>query len=152
MFCRKILFKAYDFDWNMFWKELFLQIFSMYWDEIWKILAQVDYLFFLLVFWLIINRNDNNNGAQNGGNGDVVIVKSEANDSDLYDAAIEPSGQHGPTTTTVASPTKSPAVSRQASSSSQLPTLGLSNPNSGGRRYCCYIGKYFHISSILSRS
>ncbi|VDN55947.1 unnamed protein product [Dracunculus medinensis] len=85
-------------------------------------------------------KNDNNNGAQNGGNGDVVIVKSEANDSDLYDAAIEPSGQHGPTTTTVASPTKSPAVSRQASSSSQLPTLGLSNPNSGGRRYCCYIG------------
>lgn len=93
-------------------------------------------------------REDSKNSVKNGiGRASVVQT---GNDTDLYDAAIEPSGQHASATMSVKSET--PSISRQASNASvaqsthptqaqSLPALGVSNQSQGGRRYCCYIGE-----------
>lgn len=86
-------------------------------------------------------------GSKNGMSGAAAVVTSDANDSDLYDAAIEPSGQ----VSSGASLNNESALSRQTSVTSvpqsthpsqvrSLPALGTSANSSGGRRYCCYIG------------
>ncbi|MFH4977182.1 hypothetical protein AB6A40_003891 [Gnathostoma spinigerum] len=100
------------------------------------------------------NKENPTNGSTKSGNGEAVIVKSETkdNDSDLYDAAIEPSGQQhnsggsgtnfkseSPTSRkTAASATV--AQSTHPSQSQSLPALGTASAQQGGRRYCCYIG------------
>ena len=86
------------------------------------------------------------------------MPKPKSNDSDLYDAAIEPSEQHG---TSTASKTDSPPAARQTNNSGTTPTTQPSNPsqarnlpalgssaNSSGRRYCCYIGEFSKPSDI----
>uniref|UniRef100_A0A914ZIA2 RRM domain-containing protein n=1 Tax=Parascaris univalens TaxID=6257 RepID=A0A914ZIA2_PARUN len=87
------------------------------------------------------------NSVKNGV-GKATVVQT-GNDTDLYDAAIEPSGQHASSAMSIKSET--PSMSRQTSNASvaqsahptqaqSLPALGASNQNQGGRRYCCYIG------------
>lgn len=69
-------------------------------------------------------------------------MKSEANDTDLYDAAIEPSGQ---VVKAESLPVKSSITAApQGNQSKALPALGI-NQNNTGRRYCCYIGSLFLI-------
>lgn len=64
------------------------------------------------------------------------MVKSEVNDTDLYDAAIEPSGQ---VVKTESQPIKSSIATTAQGNAKALPALGV-NQNNAGRRYCCYIG------------
>ncbi|VDM46525.1 unnamed protein product [Toxocara canis] len=82
------------------------------------------------------------------GVGKASTAKTE-NEADLYDAAIEPSGQH--TSGAMSIKSEASSISRQTSNASvaqsthptqaqSLPALGVSNQNQGGRRYCCYIG------------
>lgn len=101
--------------------------------------------------------------SNNGGSKTGSTPKAKANDSDLYDAAIEPSEQHGSSSAVAAgntgsssgsgSKTDSPLTSRHANNNSgavasqssnpsqarNLPALGTSS-SATGRRYCCYIG------------
>lgn len=87
------------------------------------------------------------------GVGRATVVQT-GNDTDLYDAAIEPSGQHASSAMSIKSET--PSMSRQTSNASvtqsthptqaqSLPALGASNQNQGGRRYCCYIGQFIVV-------
>lgn len=95
----------------------------------------------------IVKEDTSSSGATTAKNGTAATAKPKANDSDLYDAAIEPSEQHSNSTVTK---NESPSLSRQTSipattqpsnpsQARNLPALGVSNSTTG-RRYCCYIG------------
>lgn len=86
---------------------------------------------------------ENSNG-KDGENTEAKVVNSEASDADLYDAVIEPSGQ---TVKTESSHKANITTSSPVQSTKSLPALGVS-ANSGGRRYCCYIGISFVYSSF----
>lgn len=93
-------------------------------------------------------RDGQDNHASKNGNtaNEAKVVKSEVNDTDLYDAAIEPSGQ---VVKTESLPVKSSiTAASQGSQSKALPALGV-NQNNTGRRYCCYIGSFLLISVIF---
>uniref|UniRef100_A0A0R3S2T6 RRM domain-containing protein n=1 Tax=Elaeophora elaphi TaxID=1147741 RepID=A0A0R3S2T6_9BILA len=86
----------------------------------------------------IAKDGQDNHTSKNGNTAnEAKVVKSEVNDTDLYDAAIEPSGQ---VVKTESLPVKSNTTATpQGNQSKALPALGV-NQNNTGRRYCCYIG------------
>ncbi|VDN31613.1 unnamed protein product [Gongylonema pulchrum] len=63
---------------------------------------------------------------------EAKLAKSEGADTDLYDAAIEPSGKSE-------SAQKSGTTQGNNAQNKVLPSLGTGQ-NSPGRRYCCYVG------------
>lgn len=107
---------------------------------VWRMVMQNQYAYCEKKI-LIYREGQDSHLTKNGSStSEAKVVKSEANDSDLYDAAIEPSGQG---VKSESSSQKSNTLSTsQGNQSKCLPALGV-NQNSTGRRYCCYIGDFF---------